>query len=60
MGPRGPVTFRYLRRVAHGKELSSQPLAEQDDDQLGWDMLRRVCHQLDVDPRDLGIGLNLG
>lgn len=61
IGPRGPVTIRYLKRIVDGEPLFSEPLADSDDEVVGWDKLRRVCRQLQVDPRDLRIpGLHLG
>lgn len=60
-GPWGSVTIRYLKREANGQPTFSEPLAENDSDLVGWDKLRRICHQLKIDPRELKIpGLHLG
>ena len=61
MGPRGAVRLRYMKRVLDdGSVVISDALAEDDSAPVGWDMLRRVCNQLGIDPRDLNIGLHLG
>ena len=62
VGPRGAVKIRYMERILDdGSVVHSEPLAEDDTDPVGWDKLRRVCNQLQVDPRDLEIpGLHLG
>lgn len=61
IGPRGPVAIRYLMREVNGAVMVSEPLADDDGEFVGWDKLRRVCRQLDVDLQDLGIpGLHLG
>jgi hypothetical protein len=57
--PRGPVSFRYLRRTATDGLKLSESLPE-DEEFVGWDKLRRICRQLDVDPKKLDIGLHLG
>ena len=51
----------YLARDTDDGILLSEPLADHDDEHMGWDKLRRVCRQLGVDLRDLGVpGLHLG
>ena len=61
VGPRGEITPRYLKREAGGTVFASEPLPDDDNALVGWDQLRRVCAQLRVDPKDLGIpGLHLG
>ena len=61
IGPKGKVVIRYLARDTDDGILLSEPLADHDDEHMGWDKLRRVCRQLGVDLRDLGVpGLHLG
>lgn len=61
VGPRGPVVVRYLERgTGNGGIYRSEPLPETDDERVGWDMLRRWCRQLRVDPKELDLGLDLG
>ena len=62
MGPKGLVVIRYLAlSTGNGTILFSEPLAENDDERVGWDKLRRICQQLKVDLVDLEIpGLHLG
>lgn len=61
VGPRGPVSIRYLRRGFGKTVLASEPLPVDDEERIGWDMLWRICRQLRVDVQDLGIpGLHLG
>ena len=59
-GPRGPVPIRYFERARNGHALRSEPLPEADDSRIGVDMLRRLCRQLQINPAELDLGLDLG
>ena len=49
------------RALGDGSVILSEPLSEDDSDPVGWDKLRRVCHQLRIDVKELKIpGLHLG
>lgn len=60
MGPRGEVVARYLKRETPDGLKVSGPLPDEDDVRVGWDQVRRLCRQLEIDPRELNIGLDLG
>lgn len=62
IGPRGEVTIRYFERDAGGDvPLFSQPLPDDDDERIGWDLLRRICRALEISSDVLEIpGLHLG
>ena len=60
VGPRGPAPIRYLQLERDGRVRRTEPLPESDDEQVFWDLARRLCRQLGLDPRDLDIGLDLG
>ena len=58
VGPKGPVTFRYLERT--GSEAKrSQPLPDDDTKRLTPEVIRAVCRQLDV-PVEHFEGFELG
>ena len=59
VGPRGEIQVRYLRREADGEVKASEPLLNDDDDLVGWDMARRLCRQLGLEA-NLVPGLHLG
>ena len=60
VGPRGPVTITYLERQTGDTVRQTEPLPEDLDERLFWDTIRRLCRQLDLDPKELDLGLDLG
>ena len=61
VGPRGGVTIRYLKWNRDGEVLCSEPISDEDEEPVGWDKLRRVCNQLQIEVAELGLpGLHLG
>lgn len=61
IGPSGlPVGISYLEREVDGQTKRTQALPEERETRAGWDLVRRLCRQLKVDPKDLDIGLDLG
>jgi hypothetical protein len=47
-GPRGPIKIAYLSRQVEGKVLLSEPLAEELDDRISPDSVRRLIVQLQL------------
>jgi len=53
-------TTKYLERSLNGKVLQYALNDLEDDDLLWPSQIRRICRRLEIDPRDLNIGLHLG
>ncbi|MEP7009336.1 MAG: hypothetical protein ABJC13_03355 [Acidobacteriota bacterium] len=60
VGPRGPTEIRYLEFERDGMKTWTEPLPEDEEQKCGWDLVRRLCRQLKINPADLNIGLDLG
>lgn len=59
VGPRGATAIRYLEITQGDRVRRTEPLPEDDGQRCGWDLVRRLCRQLGIKPRDLDIGLDL-
>lgn len=59
VGPRGDMKISYLEIARPGAIRVTEPLPENEESLLAWDTVRRLCRQLEIQPRDLDIGLPL-
>ena len=59
VGEESPEIFHYLERKVNG-EMIQCVIFLKDDEVMLPSVIRSTCARLGIDPRDLGIGLDLG